>query len=78
MSCVLFREKPILKAAENLCGVAEAQHVECEAPRYAGDKIRILVQLFVEILDFCTLKSDTPLTGSGFVRIVDILKEENN
>ena len=25
VSCVLFREKPILKAAENLCGVAEAQ-----------------------------------------------------
>ena len=25
VSCVLFREKPILKAVENLCGVAEAQ-----------------------------------------------------
>ena len=39
---------------------------------HARHKIRILLALGCRTLNYCTRKSDIPVTTSGFVRILDI------
>ena len=41
--------------------------------QHARHKIRILLALGCRTLNYCTRKSDIPVTRSGFVRILDIL-----